>query len=290
MRRLIILATVLLAAQTQAEKPWEQRVDTAVPVPIVLPAIPPTSPFAIAVVSPPAPNSTPLREKFADLFSVEVAAYIDAQGACRRAVFTRLPWPGLGTELQEGLLETRFTPARAHGGDVPVWLPLGIDLKGRIDEGRVVHLDGAAPDPTAPPVAEAPSAPVPDPRDLALPATSLDSVEKLPTPKRFRARLDGHTWRQPVKLLVAVSAEGHAERVVFLSWPDGLRKWLLTSMAGWLFRPAANATGPAPSWVELNGEVEVRLGDLRADAVRVTRQACYPRASAAPADARPPAE
>jgi hypothetical protein len=290
MRRLMILATVLLAAQSQAQKPWEQRVDLAVPVPIVLPAIPPTSPFATSVVSPPSPSATPLREKFADLFAVEVAAYLDAQGVCRRVVFTQLPWPGLGTELQEGLLETRFTPARARGGDVPVWLPLGIDLKGRIDEGRVVRLQGIAPDPAAPPLAKAPSVPVPDARDLALPATSLDSVEKLPSPKRFRARVDGRTWRQTVKLLVAVSAEGHGERVVFLSWPDGLRKWLLTSMAGWRFRPAASATGAAPSWVELEGEVEVRLGRLSADAVRVTRQACYPHATAAPGDARPPAE
>lgn len=290
MRRLMILATVLLAAQSQAEKPWEQRVDLAVPVPIVLPAIPPTNPFATSVTSPPTPSTTPLREKFTDLFTVEVAAYIDAQGVCRRVVFTQLPWPGFGAELREGLLETRFTPARAGGGDVSVWLPLAIDLKGRINEGRVVRIQGIAPDPVVPPFAEVPSVPVPDARDLALPATNLDSVEKLPSPKRFRARVDGRSWRQTVKLLVAVSAEGHGERVVFLSWPDGLRKWLLTSMAGWLFHPAVGATGPVPSWVEIEGEVEVRLGDLSADAVKITRQACYPRAPAAPGDARPPAE
>ena len=290
MRRLTVLVVVLVAAQSAAEKPWEQRVDLTVPVPIVLPTIPPTNPFATPMTSPPAPGTTPLREKFPDVFTVEAAAYIDAEGACRRVVFTKLPWPGLGAALQEELLETRYTPAQARGAGVPVWLPLSFDLKGRIDEGKAVGIRGLAPDPAVPPVAETPLTPVPDARDLALPATSLESVEKLPIPRRFRIRVDGGSWRQPVMLLAQVSAEGHAERVVFLSWPVGLRKWLLTSMAGWLFRPAASAAGPAPSWVELDGEAEVRVGGLGADAVRITRQACYPHAAEVPGGARPPAE
>ena len=290
MRRLTVLVLVLAAAQSAAEKPWEQRVDLTIPVPIVLPTIPPTNPFATPMTSSPTPITTPLREKFADVFTVEAAAYIDAEGACRRVVFTKLPWAGLGMALQEELLAMRYTPAQAHGAGVPVWLPLGFDLKGRIDEGKAAGLRGLAPDPGVPPVAEASATPVPDAHDLALPATSLDSVEKLPIPRRFRIRVDGGSWRQPVKLLAQVSAEGHAERVVFLSWPVGLRKWLLNSMAGWLFRPAASASGPAASWVELDGEVEVRVGDLGADAVRITRQACYPYAAPAPAAARPPAE
>ena len=290
MRRLLIFATVIVAAQSYAEKPWEQRVDLAVPVPIVLPAIPPTNPFATSVISPPAPVTTLLREKFVDVFNVEAAAYIDAGGVCRRVVFTKLPLPGLDAELQEGALEARFAPASAHGAGVPVWLPLGIELKGRVDGGRVVGLQGVSPDPGVPPVAETTPAPTPAAGDLALQATSLDSVEKLPSPHRFRARADGRTWQQPIKLLVAVTADGHAERVVFLSWPPGLRNWVLTSMAGWVFRPAASASGPTPSWVQLDGQVEVRLGDLKADTVRVTRQACYPYAPAAAGDAHPRGE
>ena len=288
MRRLIVLAMVLLAAPVLAQKPWEQRVDLPVGVPIELPAVPPTNPFAAALVSPPAVNVTPLRDKFTDTFVAQAAAYIDAEGVCRRVVFTRLPWPGLGADLQQAIMETTFTPARARGTPVPVWMSLAIDLRGRVDRGRVVRAQGLRPDPAVPPVPETAAAPVPDAHDLSLPATATDQVEQLPTPKRFRARIDGKTWSQGVKLLAQIGPDGHCQRVVFLAWPEGLRNWLLTSMGAWQFRPAQGKDGPTGAWVQLEGEIEVELGDLASDAMRVTRQSSYPHAVATGAVAHPP--
>jgi len=290
MRRLIVPLMVLLAVPAGAQRPWEQRVDLQVGVPLELPAVPPTNPFAAPVVTPAAVNLSPLREKFVDTFAAAASAYVDREGVCRRVLFTRLPWPWLAAELQQAILETTFTPARSHGTPVPTWLSLTIDLKGRINRGRVVRAQGVRPDPAAPPVPDLAAVPTPDAQDLALPATPADQVEQLPGPKRFRARIDGRTWSQPVKLLAQVGPDGHCQRVVFLSWPDGLRNWLLASMAGWQFRPAQGKDGPTASWVQVDGEVEVEAGDVGSDAIRVTRQPASPAAAAGAGAAHPPGE
>jgi hypothetical protein len=75
--------------------------------------------------------------------------------------------------------------------------------------------------------------------------------------------------------------------VVFLACPEGLRGWLLASMAAWTFRPAAGTGGPVNAWVQLDGEIEVKMGDLASDALKVMRQGWTPGA-AAPAAAGPP--
>ncbi len=287
MRRLLPVVMVLASASALAQKPWELRVDLPVPVPVELPAVPPTNPFAAPVVSAPVPVATPLLAKFPGTFGVLASAYIDAQGACRRVVFTRLPWPGLADALRPIITATSFTPARASGAPVPVWLPLGIDLKGRIDEGRVARVQGSAPEPAAPPAVEPEPGPETDARDAELPASPVDRVEQLPSPKRFRVRIDGRSWRQPFRLLAEVGPDGHCRRVVFLSCPDGLRGWVLASMASWTFRPAAGAGGPVAAWAQLDGEIEVEMGDLASDALKVMRQGWAPGA-AAPTAAGPP--
>ncbi len=287
MRRLVPVVIVLLSASALAQKPWEVQVNLPVPVPVELPAVPPINPFAAALVTPPAPVATPLRAKFPGTFSVLASAYIDAQGSCRRVVFTRLPWPGLAGALRTIITATTFSPARASSAPVPVWLPLGIDLRGRIDKGRVARVQGSLPAAAVPPVVEPAPGPEADARDAELPATPLERVEELPNPKRFRLRIDGVQWRQPFRLLVEVGPDGHCQRVVFLAWPEGLRGWLLASMAAWTFRPAAAASGPVAAWVQLDGEIEVEMGDLASDALKVTRQGWNPGA-AAPAAAGPP--
>ncbi|HQU32963.1 MAG TPA: hypothetical protein PLB88_01485 [Thermoanaerobaculaceae bacterium] len=287
MRRLLPVVIVLVSASALAQKPWELRVDLPVPVPVELPAVPPINPFAAPVVTAPAPIATPLRAKFPDTFSVLASVYIDAQGACRRVVFTRLPWPGLAGALRPIITATAFTPARASGAAVPVWLPLGIDLKGRIDKGRVTRVQGTAPDPAGPPAVEPVPGPESDARDAELPATSVERVEQLPNPKRFRVRIDGHTWRQLFRLLAEVGPDGRCRRVVFLTFPAGLRGWLLASMASWTFQPAAGTGGPVAAWVQLDGEIEIEMGDLASNALKVMRQGWAPGA-AAPAAAVPP--
>jgi hypothetical protein len=287
MRRLLPVVIVLVSASALAQKPWELRVDLPVPVPVELPAVPFVNPFAAPVVTPPAPIATPLRAKFPDTFSVLASVYIDAQGTCRRAVFTRLPWAALADALRPLITAIAFTPARASGAPVPVWLRLGIDLKGRIDEGRVARVQGSAPDPAGPPTVEPPPGPEADARDAGLPATPVDRVEQLPNPKRFRVRIDGRTWRQPFRFLAEIGPDGHCRRVVFLACPEGLRGWLLASMADWTFRPAAGAGGAVAAWVQLDGEIEVKMGDLASDTLKVMRQGWAPGA-AVPAAAGPP--
>lgn len=288
MRRLVPVVMVLASASALAQKPWELRVDLPVPVPVELPAVPPTNPFAAPVATPPLPVATPLRAKFPATFVVLGSAYIDAQGVCRGVVFTRLPWPGVATALRPLLAATRFSPARASGAAVPVWLPLGIDLTGRIDSGRVALVQGATPDATVPPTVEARPAPAADANDAGLPATPMDRVDQLPNPKRFRVRIDGGPWRQPFRLLAEIGADGRCRRVVFLACPEGLRGWLLASMAEWTFRPAAGAAGPVAAWVLLDGEIEVKMGDLASDALKVMRQGWSPGAAAPTAAVPPP--
>jgi len=288
MRRAFVVLTLIASVPAAAQKPWEARANVAVPVPVELPAVPPTNPFAAAVETVAAPVATPLREKFTGSYSVEASAYIDADGAVRRVVFTRLPWPSLADALRPALAATVFTPARSSGAAVPVWLPLAVDLHGRVQEGRVTRLTPSAPDPATPPALEPTAPPSVEPRDLELPATPTDRVDQLPSPKRFRARVDGRAWLQGVRMLVQVSAAGRCEKVVFLSCPEGLRPWLLASLAAWTFRPATSKDGPVTAWVQLDGEISVEADDLASDALRVMRQGWSPRAASAAAGALPP--
>ena len=285
----MLVAVALAAAPTPAPKPWEARVDIPVAVPIEIPALPPVDPFAAPVVSPPSPIATPLREKYAQTFTVEAAAYVDGSGTLRRLVFTRTPWPSLATDLRQPLVELAFTPALVAGAPVAVWLPLAVDLKGRIDEGHFIGLRATPPDPRVPPVPDAEPVPSPNPGDVGLVATPLTRVDQLPAPKRSRRiRVDGRTWSQSVRLLADVGTDGRCRRVVFLSCPDGLRPWLLASMAGWAFHPAVGKGGPVEAWALLEGELQVEVGTLTSETLRVTRSGPYPGAGAPPA-AGPPA-
>jgi len=101
-------------------------------------------------------------------------------------------------------------------------------------------------------------------------------------------RVDGHTWRQPIRLLADVSAEGRCQRVVFLGCPEGLRPWLLASTAAWTFRPGAGKAGPVQAWALLEGEVEVEVGNLASEGLRVMQSASYPSAAARSAADLPP--
>lgn len=288
MRTPVAIATILLAATVSAEKPWETRLDLAVPVPVELPAIASYNPFATAASSGPAVVSMPLREKFTGTFPVSVAAYVDSNGVCQRLVLLRGPWTGLGAELQAAFAETTFTPGRSFGGPVATWLPAVVDLRGRIDEGRVLTIQVSLPDPETPPAVEPPPAPSAEKRDLALQAVPVERLDQLPVPKRFRARVNERTWRESVRFLAEVGTSGKVERVVFLACPDGLRAWLLASLSGWSFRPAQGATGPVKAWGLVDATVQVVVDDLSADALRVGRETLYPRADAPPAAGRPP--
>lgn len=280
---------IFLATAVSAEKPWETRIDLPVPVPVELPAIAPLNPFAIPVTSAPAVTRMPLLPKYVGTFPVSVAAYVDSNGICQRLVLVRAPWNGLGAELQAAFAETTFTPGRSFGGPVATWLPAVVDLKGRIDEGRILTIQVSLPDPAAPPDVEPVPTPAAEKRDLAFQAVPVERLDQLPAPKRFRARVNERTWRESVRLLVEVGTSGKVERVIFLACPDGLRTWLLASLAGWVFQPAqGGAGGPVKAWGLVEATVEVVADDLAADALRVGRETLYPRADAPPAAGRPP--
>jgi hypothetical protein len=281
----IVLVLVVQTAPAAAQKPWETRLDLRVPVPVDMPALQPANPFAAAVVTPPMPRLTPLAEKYVGVFSIQTSAYIDASGVCQRVVFLRTPWPAVTAETQTVLTETTFAPARAAGAPVATWLPIGIDLNGRIDEGRVIRVQPSTPDPAAPPAVERITAPVPQANDLALPATRVEQLEVAPQPKRFRAKLGSRAWQQPIRLLAEVATSGRCERVVLLSCPEGLAPWLLASLASWTFAPAQGPDGPVMAWVQLDLDIAVEVGSLSADALRLSRVSMYPFADAQPAGA-----
>ena len=289
MRRALIVLSLIASVPASAQKPWEVRADLPVLVPVELPAVPPTNPFATQLVTAPRPVTMPLREKFSGVSTVLASVYVDAQGGVRRVVFTQLPWPNLADALRPTIAATIFTPARSSGAAVPVWLPLAIDLHGRIQQGRVTGIQATTPEPTTPPAIEPSPYPTAEARDLELPATPTERVDQLPSPKRFRARVDGRSWRQGIHLLAEVTGVGRCQRVVFLMCPDGLRPWLLASLAEWTFRPATTKEGAVTAWVQLDGEIEVEMGDLSSDALRIMRQGWSPRAVAPSAGGLPPA-
>ncbi len=274
------LAAVLLllaAGAAIAQKPWEARVNLPVPAPVELPAVPPTNPFATPVEMAPTLVASPMVEKLESVFRTTAALYVDSAGAVRRAVLLQVPLPGLGDELRQALLETSFTPGRALSGQDSTWLDVGIDLEGRVDRARVLGLRAVPPDPSVPPIPDGDPYPPVEPRDLQLAATPVESLDQLPVPKSFRARLSSRSWRQEFRLLAEVSPEGRCTRVVFLSCPSGLRRYLLASLSGWRFRPAQAGGAPVMAWARVEGALEVEVGTLRASALRVTRTSTYPQ-------------
>ncbi len=274
---LAVLLLALAARPATAEKPWEIKVNLPVPVPVELPAVPPTNPFATPLEEPPVVVASPMVEKLDSVFRTTAALYVDTAGVVRRAVFLQVSLPGLNEELRQALLETSFTPGRALAGQSNAWLDVGIDLEGRVDSAKVVGLRAVPPDPAVPPVPEADSYPAVDPRDLQLSATPVESLEQLPMPKSFRVRLSSRSWRQEFRLLAEVSPQGRCTRVVFLSCPTGLRRYLLASLASWAFRPAQARGASVTAWVNVEGTLEVEVGTLRANALKVTRTSTYPR-------------
>lgn len=278
-RPLLLVCSVALAVPMAAEKPWEMRVDIPVPVPVELPSVPPTNPFATPLAVQPVAVETPLAERFELSVTAEAAAYVDAAGTCRRVVFTRLPLPGLATDLQKSLADTDFEPGRLLGAAVPTWASAAVDLAGRIDEGQILRLALLPPDPMVPPIPDAPPAPAVEPRDLQIPATRLEQLDQVPSARRFRVRVDGQRVRQTVRLLIEVDPEGRCRRVVFISCAEGLHSWLLRSLAGWRFQPPQTAAGPTTAWAQAEAELEVEIGSLRSDALRLKRESSYPYAT-----------
>jgi hypothetical protein len=271
------LAMLLMGTTALAQKPWENRVNIPLPAPVQLPAIPATNPFAAPVASPPVVTTSPMVEKLEETFPVRAAIYVNASGEVQRVVMLDVPLPGSGDDVRQALAETGFAPAHSLAGTVPAWVDVGVDLKGRIDEGSIVGLHASSPNPGEPPTpAEEARSPA-DPQDRQLPTTAPADLDQLPQPKRFRAKVSGHTWRQEFTLLAEVSPEGHCTRVVFLACPEGLRPWFLASLAAWNFRPAQGDGGPVLAWVRLEGAVEVKVGTLRSSVLRVTRESSYPQ-------------
>jgi len=274
----LLLWALLLAsnAQEKGEKPWERKVQVPVPVPMQLPEVPATNPFYRPLVALPQAKQTPMREDFPITVPVSFSLYLTKEGECRRAHPLTNPMPGVLEPLRQELLQTTFTPAKAFGGAVATWLDVGVNLQGEIKEGKAVQLMIAAPDPAQTPTLEAIPTPPPDPKHGQLPATPAQQLTAFPAPKRFSAKVPSQQFRQPFRLLLEVGAEGKVKRVLFLLCPEGLRSWVLASSGSWLFTPPQGAQGPVGAWVVVQGLLEVRVGTLRAEGLRVGRLASYP--------------
>lgn len=270
---------VLLAAQDanpKGEKPWERKVQLPVPVPLELPALPPANPFFTPVEVQPSPRQTPMREDFPVTVPVTVAVYVEKNGTCRKAQPVSNPLPGVLEPVRLALLETEFTPAKAFGQPAAVWVDVAVDLRGEVEEGRVAQLLVTLPDPGQTPQLEPAPLPPADPRDGQLPATPLERLSTMPAPKRFSAKAPAQDFRQPFKFLAEIGPDGRVKRVVFLALPEGLRPWVLASSASWIFTPPQVRGTPVAAWVMLSGALDVSVGTLRAEGLRVTRTSSYP--------------
>ncbi|MCS7183665.1 MAG: hypothetical protein NZ869_11225 [Thermoanaerobaculum sp.] len=275
----VALVALLLMAQEASpkpDKPWEQKVALPVPVPMELPAVPPTNPFFTPLVAPPAPRQMPMREDFAVTVPVAFAVYVDKNGSCRRAQPLGNPLPGVVEPVRLALQETSFTPAKAFGQPVGVWVDVGVDLQGEISTGRLTQPVVTLPDPAEPATPESPALPPAEPRDSQLAGTPLAQLSSFPAPKRFSAKAPAQEFRQPIKLILELAPEGKVKRLVFLSCPEGLRPWVLASAAGWTFSPPQATVGPTTAWVVLAGVLEVQVKTLRAEGLRVSRTSSYP--------------
>lgn len=288
MRRLIPALLMVVALPAAGQRPWEQRVDLPYVPPVELPAVPPTNPFAAPVTAPPIIIRSSLLERFATTMPVSAAAYVDADGACTRVVFTGVPLPAVVDQVTAALLETEFTPAKSAGTTVPAWVVLGVELGGRIDEGQLLGVTATAPEPGVPPRPELPPALALDTRDATLPAVALDALQQQPSPRRFRVKVPSHELRREVRLLAEVDASGRAARVVFLACPEGLRSWITASLAGWAFRPAQGANGSTAAWTVVTMQLRAEVGTLSGESLRVSRQPFPPRAGEAASSPPPP--
>ncbi len=288
MRAAVLISLLLLAVQApRGQKPWERKVQLPVPVPMALPDVQPTNPFFRPLRALPQPKQTPLREDFPVTVPVSFAVYLSRWGECLRAQPLTNPLPGVLEPVRQALSETSFTPAKAFGQPTPLWLDVGLELRGEVKEGRLGQLQVVAPNAAETPQLEHLPLPPPDLRDKQLPATPLDRLSAWPVPKRFAAKVPGRELRQALKLLAEVGADGKVKRVVFLLCPEGLRSWVLASAASWLFSPPQGEAGPESAWVLLTGTLEVRMGTLRAEGLRIGRTSSYPPGSAGSAAARP---
>lgn len=290
MRTLAALLVALAALPSAAQKPWELRVDVPVGVPVELPRVPLTNPFAGRLATQPVVLTSPFAEKTPLRVTAVAAVYIDAVGTCRRIVFTALPLPGLTDDLKARLAETEFAPAKMLGAAVPTWVTVAVDLEGRLDDATAKRVTLVPPDPTVPPVPDVPPTPAPDARDLQLPATPAGQLDQAPMARRFRVKVSGQELAQRIRMMVEVDASGRAARVVFLSCPEGLRPWLLASLSNWTFQPGQDAHGPVAAWGLVEADLTIKLGALRSDALRIIRRSEYPTAERESADGRPPGE
>jgi hypothetical protein len=137
MRRAAPLLAFLLAVPMLAQKPWEQRTDLDVTVPVELPALPTINPFARPLLVQPAPVATPLAAKFNLVASARGTAYVNGQGGCQRVVFSSLPLPFVGEPLHEGSARRvrpvgRPADRQRPGGRSP-------DLNGQVKRGPWVR-------------------------------------------------------------------------------------------------------------------------------------------------------
>ncbi len=214
------------------------------PVPIELPRVPATNPFAVPLTVQPVALETPLADRLDVAVTAEAAAYVDAYGTCRRVVFTRLPLPGLAPDLQESLAETAFTrrpPSRrdgSHLGSPSPWTSADASTAARSCVSHCCRQTSWRRQRQS-----AQPAPAPEPRDLQIPTTRVEQLDQLPTVKRFRVTVGGHDVRQGVRLMLEIGSDGRCLGRCSVSCPDGLRQWLLRSLAEWRFRPQS-ADGP----------------------------------------------
>jgi len=265
----VLAAALLLASPAWAQKPWEQRVDIPVEIPLDLPAVALVNPFFAAVDAPPQLLEARLVKNFDGSYPVRAGIYVDAEGTCLRSVVLDTALPAASSAVTAELARTRFSPALLGGTAVPTWVTVVLELAGRIESGSFSRVRTLPLDPHLPPQLAPASAVVFERRDAQLPATAVEALDQLPLPRRFRFKTGSLSFSHSVRLLLEVTERGGVGRLIFLDCPTGLRNWLLASAANWSFQPAVRGGVPCPAWVILEATVAVETSSLATAALRV---------------------
>jgi hypothetical protein len=271
---LVVVATTA-AAQTAANRAWQQRMDVEIPLPIPLVELEAVNPFAVEVDETPKVIRATTPRKVDIIGAATVAAFVDAKGVCLGAVPLELPVPGLTAPLVEDLNGIRFDPALAGSAPQPSWVVVEIAMEGRVKEAEIIDQTLVMPNPSKPPVPNQPVAMKPPGSLRDLKATPHAQLSKLAAPRRIKVSAPGRDDEIHVRALVHVTENGRCDKYVPLELYGGLNPWFSGFLASWQVQPATRDGAPVATWVEYSARFRMKLSGVSSTTSRVVRDREY---------------
>lgn len=270
-----LLITGASFAQSASDRAWQQRLQVEIPLPVPMVELEPVNPFAAAVDVPASVlQSTPPRK--IDVRGVaSVAAFVDSKGECLGGVPLELPFPGMTASTSQSLTGSRFEPAMAGSAPQASWVVLEIVMEGRVKEALIVDQVLETPDPTTPPVPEAPVEMVPPGNLRTLNATPQAQLSRLAVPRRLKVSAPSREDEVQIRALVHIDENGRCDRYVPLELYDGLNTWFSAYLATWKAQPGTLNGEPRATWMIYSGRVRMKLSGLDAVSSRVVKDREY---------------